>query len=595
MPDSRHVTSFTWKRTAPARRSVIQSKRARIADVLAAGRPPGEPLLVGSVKTNIGHLEPASGVAGLIKAVLVLEQRMVPPSLHFEKPNPRLPLDRIRVPTTLTPLPVPPAGRTPLVGGEFVRVRWCECPRAAGAGSGCRRDERAAATRRTDEPCVFPVFRAQRRRAGGLRRRFAQSHREKRRRRCRCASLCAAAALGKSHHPLRRALVADSLADLREQLLAVRSRPRARGERSSEDRLRLQRPGSAVVGDGASALSARKNRPRMSGNAATPSAASWADRTCSTNCSRRTKLPRGSTTPTSRSRRSSRCRRPGGAVARVGHRGRCGHRSQRRRSGGGVGGGHFRSRRHLPRHPRPQPLAGDDARPGPDARRARSPRTTRNPGSKNSPGRIASPPSTRPVRSRFPATPRRWTEIAVALEQGEDFLPLPADGIRVSQRANGPDWKPGSRRDLAGIAGVGDENADDFHRHRRAGARRRNWTPPTGGATFASRCALPTASHACSATAAPRSSRSGRIPSWPRRCAEIALAEKSSVLTVASLRRGEPERGTTLQALASLYQRGAAVRWESLYSRPARALRLPGISLAAPAPLARSPRCRTRV
>jgi amino acid adenylation domain-containing protein len=47
---------------------------------------------VGSVKTNIGHLDAAAGVAGLIKTVLALENQLLPPSLHFAEPNPRIPL-----------------------------------------------------------------------------------------------------------------------------------------------------------------------------------------------------------------------------------------------------------------------------------------------------------------------------------------------------------------------------------------------------------------------------------------------------------------------------------------------------------------------
>jgi thioester reductase-like protein len=48
---------------------------------------------LGSVKTNVGHLEAAAGVAGFIKTVLALKHRQIPPSLHFEKPNPRIDFD----------------------------------------------------------------------------------------------------------------------------------------------------------------------------------------------------------------------------------------------------------------------------------------------------------------------------------------------------------------------------------------------------------------------------------------------------------------------------------------------------------------------
>ncbi|NEB19090.1 type I polyketide synthase, partial [Streptomyces coelicoflavus] len=58
-----------------------------LAGVYGRGRPADVPCLVGSVKTGIGHLEAAAGIAGLIKAVLVVRQREVPPLLHLTTPN----------------------------------------------------------------------------------------------------------------------------------------------------------------------------------------------------------------------------------------------------------------------------------------------------------------------------------------------------------------------------------------------------------------------------------------------------------------------------------------------------------------------------
>ncbi|WP_431038435.1 SDR family NAD(P)-dependent oxidoreductase [Streptomyces sp. P6-2-1] len=90
---------------------------AALGAVLGHGRDPGSPLLVGSVKTNIGHLEGAAGIAGLLKAILCLRERTLAPSLHFTAPNPAIALDtlRLRVNDTLLPLAAP--GERPLTAG----------------------------------------------------------------------------------------------------------------------------------------------------------------------------------------------------------------------------------------------------------------------------------------------------------------------------------------------------------------------------------------------------------------------------------------------------------------------------------------------
>ncbi|TWU76947.1 t1pks [Metarhizium rileyi] len=100
-----HTQYFEAHGTGTAAGDPIETRA--IGVVFAAGRD--EPLYVGSVKTNIGHLEGASGLAGVIKTTMALENRYIPPNMHFNTPNPKIDFKnwKITVPTKLVEWRVP--------------------------------------------------------------------------------------------------------------------------------------------------------------------------------------------------------------------------------------------------------------------------------------------------------------------------------------------------------------------------------------------------------------------------------------------------------------------------------------------------------
>ncbi len=90
---------------------------AALGRVLGKGRAPEQKIIIGSVKSNIGHLEAGSGIAGLIKAALVLHHRTVPKNPNFRVPNPNIPFDSLSLRVASENQPLPQIdGQLPIVG-----------------------------------------------------------------------------------------------------------------------------------------------------------------------------------------------------------------------------------------------------------------------------------------------------------------------------------------------------------------------------------------------------------------------------------------------------------------------------------------------
>jgi acyl transferase domain-containing protein len=185
-----------------------------LAEVLGAGRGDDDPVWLGSVKTNIGHSEPAAGVAGLIKVVLALGRRQIPAHLHFQRLNPHISLEQgpFRVPTTLEPWTVQEGRRIAGVSafglsGTNAHVVLEEAPEPPPATS-------AAAGERPWQLLALsaPVAPALRQLAERLEHRLGAGPP------LRLGDVCHTANAGRPHFAQRLAVMARSVEELREGL-----------------------------------------------------------------------------------------------------------------------------------------------------------------------------------------------------------------------------------------------------------------------------------------------------------------------------------------------------------------------------------------
>lgn len=204
------------------------------------------PLWVGSVKTNIGHLESAAGVAGLIKVILMLQHQQIPPNLHFHTPNPHIDWAHlpVQIPTTLidwtrdrlpnqeqiagvssfgysgtnahvilaaAPRPRSTASSANAIDGSAapVRLRSVSSQHGAVAGQGDERPQRLLTLSAQSAPALNALVQQYQRFLEDP----ALSDDD-------LGNICYTAHIGRTHFAHRRSIVADSVAQMRMKLAA---------------------------------------------------------------------------------------------------------------------------------------------------------------------------------------------------------------------------------------------------------------------------------------------------------------------------------------------------------------------------------------
>ena len=191
-----------------------------LGTVYGAARPADRPLLIGSAKPNVGHLEAAAGVVGLVKVALAMRHDLLPPNLHFHTPNPRIDFDGLRLQVVTERGPWPALEGEPLragvssfgYGGTNCHVIVESLPRppsppALGASPG------------EDRLHVLPISgaapEATRESAGRLGELLERAEAPS------LDDLCYTASVRRTHHRVRAAIVARGRAELLEGLRAV--------------------------------------------------------------------------------------------------------------------------------------------------------------------------------------------------------------------------------------------------------------------------------------------------------------------------------------------------------------------------------------
>jgi amino acid adenylation domain-containing protein/non-ribosomal peptide synthase protein (TIGR01720 family) len=188
--------------------------------VLGAGRPQDQPLLVGSVKTNLGHLDPAAGVAGLIKTILQLQHGEIVRHLNFREPNPHIAWHELNIAI--------PTQRQEWPSGEHTRIAGVSAFGLSGVNAHVIVQEAPqqtmpAASRKPSArlPYLLPLSAHNQGALRALMQRYQRLLEETALTQDALTDICYSAGARRTHHDYRLAVVAHSREGLSAQLAVL--------------------------------------------------------------------------------------------------------------------------------------------------------------------------------------------------------------------------------------------------------------------------------------------------------------------------------------------------------------------------------------
>jgi acyl transferase domain-containing protein/acyl carrier protein len=199
-----------------------------LGKVMSQGREREQPLLLGSVKTNVGHLEAAAGMAGLLKVVLALQNGYLPAHLHLRELNPLLDLEEIPAEVVREARPWPERGHTKTAGVSAFGVSGTNAHIIVQEAPESRKEEAARTgivTTEAEEERVWllPLSARSPEALRALVRQWVPFLRSQPA--SRLPDLCFTASQRRTHHPFRLALVGRTPADLASQAQSLLEQP----------------------------------------------------------------------------------------------------------------------------------------------------------------------------------------------------------------------------------------------------------------------------------------------------------------------------------------------------------------------------------